>query len=91
MKIKKSALIAASVAGLIAAANLGFSAPAQAATGELENCYGVNACKGAGACGGKGHSCAGANACKSTGYVQVAKGACEKIQGGRLTEEAVQA
>ncbi len=83
--IKKSAWVAASVAGLIAAANLAMTAPAVAATGELENCYGVNACKGAGACGGKGNSCAGNNACKGTGFVQVAKGACQKIQGGKLT------
>ncbi len=84
-KMRKSALVAASVAGLIAAANLAVSTPAQAATGELEHCYGVNACKGMGACGGKGSSCAGTNACKGTGFVDVAKGSCEKIQGGRLT------
>lgn len=83
--VKKSALVAASVAGLFAAASFAMVAPAQAATGELENCYGINACKGMGACGGKGNSCAGKNACKGTGFVQVAKGSCEKIQGGKLT------
>lgn len=85
MKIKKNAMVAASIAGLIAAANLAVSTPAQAATGELENCYGINACKGTGACGGKGSSCHGSNACKGTGFIQVAKGSCEKIQGGKLT------
>jgi uncharacterized membrane protein len=83
---KNKMLIAASIAGLIAAAGAGVMSPsAFAATGELEHCSGINACKGMGACGGKGHSCAGKNACKGQGYVDVAKGSCMKIQGGSLT------
>ena len=85
--MKKKALIAASIAGLLASGAV-CGAQAQAATGELENCYGLNACKGMGACGGTGNSCAGKNACKGTGFVQVAKGACANIQGGKLTAEA---
>ena len=82
---KKKMLIAASVAGLIATAGTGLLSQAYAAQGELEHCYGVNACKGMGACGGVGSSCAGKNACKGTGFVDVAKGSCMHIQGGKLT------
>ena len=82
---KKKMLIAASVAGLIATAGTGFLSQAYAAQGELEHCYGINACKGMGACGGKGNSCAGKNACKGQGYVDVARGSCMKIAGGSLT------
>ena len=52
MDKKKKVLIAASIAGIMAASGAAFTAQARAATGELENCYGVNACKGMGACGG---------------------------------------
>lgn len=81
---KKKALLAASVAGLMTVAGLTATHTAQAATGELEHCYGVNACKGMGACGGKGNSCSGKNACKGHGFVDVAKGSCMKIEGGSL-------
>ncbi len=86
VSMKKRALVAASVAGLMAAASFSAFAPsAQAATGDLEACYGINACKGMGACGGKGNSCAGKNTCKGMGWVDVKKGECMKIQSGRLT------
>ena len=84
---KKRMLIAASIAGLIATAGAGILAPSAQAATETEHCYGINACKGNGACGGKaGNSCAGKNACKGQGFVDVAKGSCMKIQGGKLTE-----
>ncbi len=82
--MKKSALVAASIAGLIAAANVALVSPAVAGTSETEHCANINACKGMGACGGKGNSCAGKNACKGQGFVDVAKGSCTKIQGGQL-------
>ncbi len=81
---KKSKLIAASIAGLMAVSGMVISGTAQAA-GEMAPCYGINACKGMGDCGGKGNSCAGKNACKGMGFVKVAKDACSKIQGGSLT------
>ena len=81
MDKKKKMLIAASVAGLLATMGSGFLSQAQAAQGELEHCYGINACKGNGACGGKGSSCAGKNACKGTGWNYVAKGECEHMGG----------
>lgn len=83
---KKSKLVAASVAGLMAMA--GVAASASFAMAENVPCYGINACKGHGDCGGKGHSCAGQNACKGAGYVSVPKEACTKIQGGSLTPNA---
>ena len=83
-KSKKSKLIAASVVGLMA---VGTMAVAVVTANAAENvpCYGVNACKGAGDCGGKGHACAGKNACKGAGVVNVPAAACTKIQGGKLT------
>jgi uncharacterized membrane protein len=61
---------------------------ASAAEGEDVKCYGVNKCKGTGACGGQGHSCAGENKCKAQGYLKMDKETCLKIEGGRLTAEA---
>jgi len=67
---KKKALLAASVAGLIAAT--GMILPATSVYAEDVHCTGINACKGTGECGGKGHSCAGQNACKGQGWVKAA-------------------
>ncbi len=85
---KKSALLAASVAGLMAVTGFALSSPVAYAEGV--HCYGVNACKGTGDCGGKGHSCAGKNACKGQGYKSVeSKEACLAIKGGSLTPVAM--
>ena len=84
-------LVAASVAGILAAvgtAALGQSVQAEEKAAGKVACYGVNKCKGTGACGGKGHSCSGQNACKAQGYLQIEKDTCLKIEGGRLTPEA---
>ena len=79
---KKKMLIAASVAGLMTAA---LSAPAAAAiAAEAVPCYGINACKGTGDCGGKGYSCAGKNACKGQGYIKLPADICTRINGGML-------
>lgn len=83
-EVRKKALLAASVAGLLAVTVM--VAPNTAlAEGEPEHCYGINACKGTGDCGGKGHSCAGQNACKGQGFLTLPQGACTKIAGGSLT------
>ena len=84
---KKNALLAASVAGLIAIATPVLLSGTAMAEDKVP-CYGVNKCKGAGDCGGKGHSCAGKNACKGAGYVKLAKEDCLKVQGGSLTPVA---
>ena len=85
---KKQALLAASVAGLVAAAGVtSLGQHVQAADGEKVPCYGINKCNGTGDCGGKGHACAGKNECKGAGYIELGKDTCLKIEGGRLTEE----
>ncbi len=78
-----AALLASAVAGLLMTATL--STQASAGGGEKVKCYGVNKCKGTGACGGKGHSCAGENACKGQGFLKMDEETCLKIEGGRLT------
>lgn len=84
----KRILLAASVAGLLAVAGTLVSSNVVYAEGVP--CYGINACKGTGDCGGKGHSCAGMNACKGQGYLDLpTKELCLKIQGGSLTSPAV--
>lgn len=81
-------LMAAAIAGLLAAGALSGVAQAAEEKGEKVKCYGANKCKGQGACGGAGHSCAGKNACKGQGYVETdTKEACLAMEGGRLTPE----
>ena len=85
---RRRALVAASVAGLLAAALAeGFGRSAQAEDTGKVPCYGINKCKGAGACGGKGHSCSGKNECAGQGYLTLDKETCLKIKDGRLTPE----
>ena len=81
---KKNKMIAASVAGLLAMGTVAVATTAFA-EGAGVPCYGINACKGMGDCGGKGHACAGKNACKGTGSISLAKDTCTKIAGGSLT------
>ena len=81
---KKKMLVAASVAGLLAMSGAAFSQSANAHAADV-SCYGVNACKGVGDCGGKGNGCAGKNACKGQGWVNFpTKDLCAKV-GGTLT------
>ncbi len=46
-------------------------------------CYGVNSCKGHGACAGANNACAGQNNCKGQGWVKAMKSDCE-TKGGRF-------
>jgi hypothetical protein len=64
---KKKALIAASIAGLVAM--IGAMATAGVVYAEGVQCTGINACKGQGECGGESHGCGGKNACKGLGWV----------------------
>ena len=80
---KKKALLAASIAGLMTVAVSAAATSVQAA--ESVPCYGINACKGTGDCGGKGYSCAGKNACKGQGFIKLSSDVCTRIQGGKLT------
>ena len=81
-KSKKNALIAASVAGLLAVSGLSM---AKVAFADDVSCSGVNACSGKGQCGGKDHACGGKNSCKGKGVVMVSKAACDALGG---TEQA---
>ena len=90
MDVKQRSLVAASVAGLVAAAGvLSVMHTSQAAEDADEHvaCYGINKCKGTGDCGGKGYSCAGKNECAGQGFIKLEKDACLKIKDGRLTPE----
>jgi uncharacterized membrane protein len=78
-------LLASAVTGLLTLAAP--TGTATAADAEEVHCYGVNKCKGTGACGGKGHSCAGENSCKGKGFLSMDEETCLKIEGGRLTPE----
>ena len=80
---KKKTLLAASIAGLMTMAVSAAATSAQAA--EAAPCYGINACKGVGDCGGKAYSCAGKNACKGQGFIKMSPDVCTRIQGGKLT------
>ncbi|MBI3315475.1 MAG: hypothetical protein HYZ87_00665 [Candidatus Omnitrophica bacterium] len=79
---KKKMLVAASVAGLLAVSGLAGSANTVYA--EDVHCSGVNACKGTGECGGKGHACAGKNACKGQGWIKTASAEACKTMGGMI-------
>ncbi len=85
-KENKQKLVLAALTGIMAVAAT-FSAPS-AAQAEDAQCYGVNKCKGAGDCGGKGTSCAGTNSCKGQGWVSMSKEACLRIDGGSLTPKS---
>jgi hypothetical protein len=52
--------------------------------GKKGECWGINACKGQGACGGAdGHECAGQNACKGQGWLSLTKPDCD-AKGGKF-------
>ncbi len=87
IKTSKKKFVMASVAGLLAmsaVAGSAVNAHAESTAAITENCSGINACKGMGDCGGKGHACAGKNTCKGEGWLKVPAGLCGKIQGGKL-------
>ena len=88
MDRKQHALVAASVAGLVAVAGFFSHGTPSHAEGEQIHCYGINKCKGTGECGGKGRSCAGTNECAGQGFLTLEKDTCLKIKDGRLTPEA---
>ena len=84
---KRTTLTAAALAALTMAAGCarGSKTTAKAAqatpAAKGGECYGVNACKGTGECGGPGHSCAGQNACKGQGWITLVQADCEGRHG----------
>ena len=82
MKKKTALLATAALGGLLLASTAGPAHAgengAEAAKGE---CWGINSCKGTGACQGKGHSCAGENACKGQGWLKLTAAECAEKSG----------
>lgn len=78
---KSGATIAAAAAALVMS-GVAF-APAASAADEKVHCYGVNSCKGHGACKTASNDCKGKNACKGQGFVSLTKADCT-AQGGSL-------
>ena len=60
---------------------MGAGAMRSVEAGKKGECWGVNECKGKGACGGVGHECAGGNACKGQGWLSLTKTACDEKHG----------
>lgn len=86
MKIatKSGAAIAATAAVLYFSGAL--PAPVAQAAGDMGHCYGVNACKGNGACKGAANACKGKNACKGQGFVEMTKEDCGKKENSKFVE-----
>ena len=95
MNTKKSILMGAALAGLMASCN---SSSTQVETNVKASevmCYGVNSCKGKGACHGKvdacsgkngceaSATCAGQNSCKGKGFIKLTEADC-KSKGGKV-------
>lgn len=79
-------MIGISGAGLAAAAltlALGSASLVQpaAAAGEKVQCFGVNACKGQGACKTANNECKGQAACKGQGWINASAEDCKKWGG----------
>ena len=86
---KQSKIVAAALAALAmgGCATRGAVVPAaksgEAPAASKGECWGVNACKGQGACGGDGHDCAGQNDCKGKGWLSLTKTDCDG-RGGKF-------
>ena len=77
----------AGAAALLAIAALGIANPSHAADKEQPGrCYGVNSCKGEGACATAKNDCKGHNQCKGQGVVLKTPTECKAL-GGTLTEK----
>lgn len=77
-----AALAALAMGGCATQASVNQSRRAAPASADAKGeCWGVNACKGQGACGGVGHECAGQNACKGQGWLSLTKSECDGRNG----------
>lgn len=77
----KTILIGAALATLVAVG--GCAGSAKASVGQ---CHGINACRGMGDCGGKGHACAGKNKCKGHGWKKMKSSDCS-AKGGTFVSK----
>ncbi len=79
---KKKILLGVAVSALLVGTQV-LHTDAQAAEVKKGKCYGINSCKGTGACEGKHNECEGLNACKGMGYVLKTEDDCDE-EGGRF-------
>lgn len=79
--MRKELLLAAALTGLMSFGHAEEKTTAPAAKEVTGECSGVNACKGTGECGGKGHECAGKNECKGHGWVKKSEKQCKEMKG----------
>ena len=64
-----------------AAAAMFAIAPMNVSAGESGKCYGVNSCKGQGACASATNACVGQNSCAGQGWVKRTKAECTDAGG----------
>ena len=80
--MKITATSGAAMAAAAAALVIGATLPAAAGSNYTVKCFGLNACKGNGACKSSGNACKGHNACKGQGVKMMSKSAC-LAKGGK--------
>lgn len=80
MELSKSgaSLAIAAVTLMLAGVSLPQTASADDIIGR---CFGVNACKGQGACKSEKNSCKGQNSCKGAGFVEMSQADCDLKSG----------
>jgi hypothetical protein len=75
---KSGARIAMTAAALLVTGALASAAMAETVKGR---CFGVNGCKGQGACKSAQNDCKGQNACKGKGWLSMLQSECEDAGG----------
>ncbi len=85
MKLTKTSGV--TIAAAAAALMLGgvVSAPTSAQAAEKVQCFGVNSCKGQGACKTASNECKGQNGCKGQGFVSLTAAECT-AKGGKTSQ-----
>jgi uncharacterized membrane protein len=78
---KSGAKLAMTAAALLVTGTLASAAMAETVEGQ---CFGVNGCKGQGACKSAQNDCKGHNACKGKGWLSMTELDCTN-QGGSFT------
>ena len=90
MNFKSRSLLVAALASTLAIPALAEEEKKSSQFKDSEfQCWGINTCKGAGACSATGRredGCSGSNACRGQGFLRLDPDTCLKIQGGRLTK-----
>jgi uncharacterized membrane protein len=79
--MKKANKIAGTALAIVAAAAFATIPVVASADSAKVQCFGVNKCKGHGACKGADNSCKGKNTCKGQGVKMMSKKKCDKLGG----------